>query len=71
MPVCLCCSLFLPQLQEYTTKQQQLELEYRPTVQQLPALLQQLRPEELSQAAEFAALEGMRGPILQVGYRRR
>lgn len=35
-------------------------------VQQLPALLEQLRPEELSQAAEFAALEGMREPLLQV-----
>lgn len=54
------------QLQEFSTKQQQLELQYRPVVQQLPTLLQQLRPEELSQAAEFAAQEGMREPLLQV-----
>lgn len=54
------------QLEQHSTRQQQLELEYRPTVQRLPALLQQLKPEELSQAAEFAALEGMRGPLLQV-----
>lgn len=54
------------QLQEFSGKQQQLELQYRPVVQQLPTLLQQLQPEELSQAAEFAALEGLRSPILQV-----
>jgi hypothetical protein len=56
-------------LQEFSSKQQQLELQYRPVVQQLPSLLEQLRPEELSQAAEFAALEGMREPLLQVGLR--
>lgn len=55
-----------PQLQDFSNKQQQLELQYRPVVAQLPALLEQLRPEELSQAAEFAALEGMREPLLQV-----
>jgi hypothetical protein len=54
------------QLQEYSQRQQQLELKYRPLVQQLPALQQQLRPEELSAAAEFALTEGMRQPILQV-----
>jgi hypothetical protein len=35
-------------------------------VQQLPALQQQLRPDELSAAAEFALTEGMRQPIMQV-----
>lgn len=55
----------LQQLQDFSNKQQQLELQYRPVVAQLPALLEQLRPEELSQAAEFAALEGMREPLLQ------
>ena len=65
----LATSLFVSplQLQEFSGKQQQLELQYRPVVQQLPSLLEQLRPEELSQAAEFAALEGMREPLLQVG----
>ncbi|KAF6257500.1 hypothetical protein COO60DRAFT_1222554 [Scenedesmus sp. NREL 46B-D3] len=55
----------LQQLQEYSQRQQQLELKYRPVVQQLPALQQQLRPEELSAAAEFALTEGMRQPIMQ------
>jgi len=54
------------QLQEFSSKQQQIELHYRPVVQQLPTLLQQLQPEELSQAAEFAVVEGLRAPILQV-----
>jgi len=35
-------------------------------VLKLPSLLQQLRPEELSQAAEFATSEGMREPVMQV-----
>lgn len=56
----------LQQLQEFSSKQQQIELHYRPVVQQLPTLLQQLQPEELSQAAEFAVVEGLRAPILQV-----
>jgi hypothetical protein len=55
------------QLQEYSQRQQQLELKYRPVVQQLPSLQQQLRPDELSAAAEFALTEGMRQPIMQVG----
>lgn len=59
-------SCLVLQLQQFSNKQQQLELQYRPVVQQLPTLLEQLRPEELSQAAEFAALEGMREPLLQV-----
>jgi uncharacterized protein YkwD len=53
-------------LQQFSNKQQQLELQYRPVMQQLTTLLEQLRPEELAQAAEFAALEGMREPLLQV-----
>lgn len=79
-PACLCIAVVLPdmrpyqlgtachimQLQEYSQRQQQLELKYRPVVQQLPALQQQLRPEEMSAAAEFAATEGMRQPIMQV-----
>lgn len=58
--------LWVHQLQEFSAKQQQLELQYKPVVQQLPTLLQQLRPEELSQAAEFATLQGMREPLLKV-----
>lgn len=54
------------QLQEYVVRQEQLELKYRPVVQQLPHIQQQLRAEELSQAAEFALSEGMRQPIMQV-----
>jgi hypothetical protein len=56
-----------PQLQDFSAKQQQLELQYRPVVQQLPTLLQRLQPMAMSQAAEFAAVEGMRQPLLQVG----
>lgn len=61
-------SVLFVQLQEYVVRQGQLELKYKPVVQQLPSLLQQLRPEELSQAAEFAVAEGMRQPIMQVRY---
>eukprot|EP00879_Flechtneria_rotunda_P007919 GHRR01008297.1.p1 GENE.GHRR01008297.1~~GHRR01008297.1.p1 ORF type:complete len:338 (+),score=146.04 GHRR01008297.1:547-1560(+) len=56
----------LQQLQDFGQRQEQLELRYRPVVQQLPSLQQQLHPGELSQAAEFAVSEGMRQPILQV-----
>jgi hypothetical protein len=63
LDVCSACHM---QLQEYSQRQQQLELKYRPLVQQLPALQQALRPDELAAAAEFAATEGMRQPIMQV-----
>ncbi|KAF8073127.1 hypothetical protein HT031_000788 [Scenedesmus sp. PABB004] len=56
----------LQALQEAAAKQEELERRFAPAVRALPALAAELRPEQLAAAAEFAATEGMRAPLLAV-----
>jgi hypothetical protein len=66
----LCCTTWFhhtPQLQEYDSRHRRLQQEYQPLVARLPQLQQQLPPEQLLAAAEFAASQGMQEPLSQVG----
>jgi hypothetical protein len=54
-------------LQEYDRRHSRLQQEYQPLVSRLPQLHQQLPPDQLLAAAEFAASQGMQEPVSQVG----